>query len=86
MKWYSRPFCSPGLGARVVKEIESLMAGSCASRALTKVDFPAPDGAATMNRLPEDACVWDIVILANDGLSEVAKTGSASTPGNRVKF
>ena len=40
-------------GPSVVVEIDSLMAGSCASRALTSVDLPAPDGAATMNRLPE---------------------------------
>jgi hypothetical protein len=39
-----------------------------------------------MNRLPEDACVWDIVILANDGLLEIAKTGSGSMPGSRIKF
>jgi hypothetical protein len=34
------------------------MPGSCASNALTSVDLPAPDGAATTNRLPEKAVGW----------------------------
>jgi hypothetical protein len=46
------PWVSPGRGARVVVEIDSLIVGSCASSALTSVDLPAPDGATTMNRLP----------------------------------
>jgi hypothetical protein len=40
------PWVSPGRGARVVVEIDSLMVGSLASSALTSVDLPAPDGAA----------------------------------------
>ena len=43
---------SPGRGARVVCEIDSAIPGSRASSALTSVDFPAPEGAETMNRVP----------------------------------
>src|SRR4051794_30668337 len=40
--------------------MDSLMAGSCARSALTSVDLPAPEGATTMNRLPEEGRASDI--------------------------
>src|SRR3569832_220755 len=44
--------------------MDNLIAGSCASSALTRVDFPAPEGATTMNRLPEEekACTMKKVV------------------------
>ena len=43
--------------ARVVQETESRMEGSCWSRALTRLDLPAPLGATTMKTFPELACM-----------------------------
>jgi hypothetical protein len=67
------PSCSPGRGGRVVVEIDSLMPGSCASSALTRVDLPAPEGAATMNRLPEKALVIMVVPFATFAILAVHK-------------
>ena len=46
-----------GRGARVVQEMESRMEGSCCSKALTRLDFPAPLGATTMKTFPGLACM-----------------------------
>src|SRR5260363_202472 len=52
IKEYSRPFTSPGRGARVVYETDKWSCRSFWSRALTSVDLPAPEGATMMNTLP----------------------------------
>src|SRR5260363_263949 len=52
IKYYSRPFTSPGRGARVVYETDKWSCRSFWSRALTSVDLPAPEGATMMNTLP----------------------------------
>src|SRR5260363_295436 len=52
IKYYSRPFTSPGRGARVVYETDKWSCRSFWSRALTSVDLPAPAGATMMNTLP----------------------------------
>ena len=41
-----------GRGAREVNEIDRHRRGSRASTALTMLDLPAPEGAATMNSVP----------------------------------
>ena len=51
----ARAWRSPGRGAREVNEIDSAMLGSRASTALTMLDLPAPEGAATMKRVPRMA-------------------------------
>ena len=51
-KWYSRPCASPDRGARVVNETDSRIAGSRFSSALTRLDLPAPEGAATRKTWP----------------------------------
>src|SRR5450830_1261414 len=43
--------------------MDSLMSGSCLSKALTRVDLPAPEGATTMNRLPEVGFFVGIAVL-----------------------
>ena len=52
MKQYSRPSCSWPRGARVVCETDTARCESSSSSALTRLDLPAPLGAATQNRLP----------------------------------
>src|SRR6185295_3968299 len=51
-KWYSRAFCSPGRGARVVYEVDSLSPGVAASSARVSEFLPAPDGAVITKRRP----------------------------------
>src|SRR4051812_9579194 len=51
-KWYSRPFCSPGRGERVVYEMDSLSEGSSFKTALMSELLPAPEGAVMTNSLP----------------------------------
>ena len=46
------PLASPLRIARVVCEIDKLTCSSCLHNALTKLDFPAPDGADITNILP----------------------------------
>mmetsp|Transcript_60043 Transcript_60043/g.142154 ORF Transcript_60043/g.142154 Transcript_60043/m.142154 type:complete len:260 (-) Transcript_60043:529-1308(-) len=52
MNQYSRPCCSWPRGAREVCEIETASRASSSSSALTRLDLPAPLGAATTKRLP----------------------------------
>jgi len=66
VKKYSRPSCSPGLGARVVVEMETIHSGLRARNALTRLDFPAPDGAAIMSSLPS----FKILNLLSDLLDQ----------------
>src|SRR5438128_1996683 len=48
------------------------MLGSCCNSALTRVDLPAPEGATTMKRLPEEALTWGMSFLVNDGRRRLA--------------
>src|SRR5438552_5124951 len=52
MKWYSRPSCSWPRGLRVVWEIDTTRCESISSSDLTRLDLPAPLGAATTKRFP----------------------------------
>src|SRR5450830_1275745 len=51
-KKYSRPCFSCPRGARVVWDTDGCTCESSSSKALTRLDLPAPLGAATTNRLP----------------------------------
>src|SRR4029453_12150649 len=51
-KKYSRPCFSWPRGGRVVWETEGWSCESSSSKALTRLDLPAPLGAATTKRLP----------------------------------
>src|SRR3546814_14054684 len=52
MKRYSRPSASPLRGARVVHDTDSTSDLSWSSKALTRLDLPAPLGATIMKTLP----------------------------------
>src|SRR3990172_5992818 len=62
-KWYSRAFASPGRGARVVCETESLSRGSPFSTPAMSELLPAPDGAVTTKRSPCIVFSLDILHL-----------------------
>src|SRR5438105_8323574 len=52
MKWYSRPSCSWPRGLRVVCDTNTTRCESISSSDLTRLDLPAPLGAATTKRFP----------------------------------
>src|SRR5690606_32603644 len=51
-QWWCSAWRSPGRGGREVNDTDRQMFRSRARHAFTMLDFPAPDGAATMKRLP----------------------------------
>src|SRR5690606_37570666 len=57
--------CSPGRGGREVNEIDRLTSRSRARQALTMLDLPAPEGAATMKRVPRMASLKVLHLLAD---------------------
>src|SRR5579859_2185033 len=54
-KWYSRPFCSPARGLRVVCETENASSANSARSRLQSVVFPAPEGEEMMTRRKSSA-------------------------------
>jgi hypothetical protein len=46
------PSTSPGRGVRVVVDKDNFNPASSFSNALTREDFPAPEGATIINMLP----------------------------------
>ena len=52
VKKYSRPLVSPGRGGRVVVETDNSQPGWRAKKAFTRLDFPAPEGAAIISSRP----------------------------------
>src|SRR5262245_2192519 len=68
---YSRPSCSWPRGARVVCDTDTARCESSSSSALTRLDLPAPLGAATTNRLPGVSIVGAIGTEALDGYPSV---------------
>src|SRR5260363_266566 len=81
IKEYSRPFTSPGRGARVVYETDKWSCRSFWSRALTSVDLPAPEGATMMNTLP----VMLPALMAHDRRGERVEHFSVDWPKERAR-
>src|SRR5260363_397492 len=79
IKEYSRPFTSPGRGARVVYETDKWSCRSFWSRALTSVDLPAPEGATMMNTLP---VMLPALMRKNGGEDKVENPNANRGAGN----
>jgi hypothetical protein len=52
VKWYSRPSVSEPRGARVVYETENSSPSTSDRTCDTSVDFPDPEGAEMINKIP----------------------------------
>src|SRR6516162_6132189 len=86
MKKYSRPFCSPERGDRVVWEMAKLRSATDATTRLTTVDFPVPEGAEITIILPALGQVSGPVALLKGLIqcSEPARAPSRSPPSSRL--